>query len=82
MTTESQSQPDNWTRLSRTIGSLLGFILRLIFILLLAIGVGAGVYFGIPLLYSTIIEPVQNTAIQVEIVENRVDNLEDVFNES
>ncbi len=82
MTTEPQSQPDNWTRLSRTIGRLLGFILRLIFILLLAIGVGAGVYFGIPWLYSTIIEPVQNTDIQVEIVENRVDNLGDVFNES
>ena len=82
MTTEPQSQPDNWTRLSRTIGRLLGFILRLIFILLLAIGVGAGVYFGIPWLYSTIIEPVQNTAIQMEIVENRVDNLGDVFNES
>ena len=82
MTSEPQSQSDNWTRLSRTIGRLLGFILRLIFIVLLAIGVGAGVYIGIPWLYSTIIEPVQNTAVQVEIVENRVDNLRDVFYES
>lgn len=44
----------------------------------------AKLYFviGIPWLSSTIIEPVQNTAVQVEIVENRVDNLRDVFNES
>lgn len=82
MSTDLQTQPDNWTRLARTIGKLLGLLLRLIFVLLLAAGLGAGVYFGIPWVYQTVIGPVQDTAVQVKIIENRVENLRDTLADS
>ena len=69
------SQSDAWTRLSRTIGRVFGVSLRLVFVVVLAVGLGLGVYFGLPALYNNLIKPLQDSATQVSILADRVENL-------
>ncbi len=75
MSTETQTRPDFWSRLGHTLGRLFGFLLRMLFVILLAMGVGAGVYFGVPYAYATLVQPVQTNAYQITLLSSRVDNL-------
>lgn len=74
--TDTQPQPDKWARFGRTMGRLLGFGLRLMFVILLALALGAGVYYGIPWVYRNAIEPVQNNTAELTILKNRVEHLD------
>lgn len=64
----TNTRPDTWTRLSRTIGRVFGFLLRLLFVLLLAVGLGAGLYYGLPSVYRNLVEPVQAARAQLDAV--------------
>ncbi len=75
MTTEAQTQPDFWSRVGRGVGRFFGLLLRLLFVVLLAIAIGAGVYFGLPALYRSLVQPVQTHSTQIQLLNNRVDNL-------
>ncbi len=68
------TQPDVWSRLARTFGHLFGFILRLLFVLLLAVGLGAGIYYGLPWVYRTLVEPVQSNRTQIASVSRDLEN--------
>jgi len=69
------SRPDFWSRLGNTLGRILGFLLRLIFILLLAVALGAGVYFGLPWVYRALVQPVQTHTAQIQELFNRVEGV-------
>ncbi len=75
MSTEAPTHPDGWTRLGRAIGRLLAVLLRLAFVILLAVGIGAGAYYGLPYAYATLVQPVQNNTTQIAVLNNRVDTL-------
>jgi chromosome segregation ATPase len=68
MTTENTTpRPSFWYRLGRGIGASLRFLLRLTFILVLAIGLGAGIYYGVvyasPALYRRYVQPVRDNTL-------------------
>lgn len=69
------ARPDFWSRLGGGIGRLLGFLLRLIFVLLLAVALGAGVYFGLPWLYRALVQPVETHTTQIQELFNRVEGV-------
>lgn len=73
--TTNPPRPDLLARLGRFIGQLLKFLLRLTFILLLAIGIGWGVYYGAPWAYGALIQPVQTHTAQIAALTQRLDNL-------
>jgi chromosome segregation ATPase len=79
MATEAQTQPDFWSRLGRGAGRFFGLLLRLLFVVLLAVAIGAGVYFGLPALYRSLVQPVQNHTTQIQLLNNRMDNLATSF---
>jgi len=66
---------DFWSRLGRFLGRALGFLLRMIFVLLLAIAIGAGVYFGLPWVYRALVQPVQTHNTQIQDLYNRVEGV-------
>jgi chromosome segregation ATPase len=69
------ARPDFWARLGRALGRFFGFLLRLIFVLLLAVALGVGVYYGIPWLYRTLVQPVQTHSTQIQDLYNRVEGV-------
>ena len=77
MTTETQSagQPSSGSRLGRTARTTAGCLLRLLFIVLLGIGLGAAVYYGVvygaPALYYQYVYPVQQNTLRLEDLEAR-----------
>jgi chromosome segregation ATPase len=56
-------------------GRILGFLLRLIFVLLLAVAIGAGVFFGLPWAYRALVQPVQTHNTQIQDLYNRVEGV-------
>ena len=77
MSTEAQTHPagDGWTRLGHAISRLLAILLRLLFVVMLAIGVGAGAYYGVPYAYAALVQPVQTNANQIALLNAKVDGL-------
>ncbi|MCC7357912.1 MAG: hypothetical protein IT317_00445 [Anaerolineales bacterium] len=69
------ARPDFWTRLGGALGRFLGFLLRLVFVLLLAVALGVGVYYGLPWLYRTLVQPVQTHSTQIQDLYNRVEGV-------
>jgi chromosome segregation ATPase len=53
----------------------LSFLLRLVFVLLLAVALGAGVYFGLPWAYRALVQPVQMHTAQIQELFNRVEGV-------
>jgi DNA repair exonuclease SbcCD ATPase subunit len=52
------------------------FIVRLFFVILVGIGVGAGVYYGIPALYRDFIHPIQTNTLRVAALESELANVQ------
>lgn len=69
------ARPDFWSRLGGALGRFFGFLLRLIFVLLLAVALGAGVYYGLPWLYRALVQPVQTHTTQIQELYNRVEGV-------
>ncbi|MCC6190952.1 MAG: hypothetical protein IT318_18175 [Anaerolineales bacterium] len=82
MSSAAPAQPDFWARLSRALGRFFGFLLRLVFVLLLAVTLGAGVYFGVPWAYRALIQPVETHTAQIQELFNRVEGLRSSTEES
>ncbi len=72
-TPSAPARPDFWSRLGGALGRFFVFLLRLIFVLLLAVALGAGVYFGLPWLYRALVQPVQTHTSQIQELYNRVE---------
>ncbi len=75
MSAAAPTQSDFWGRLGRFLGRVLGFVLRLIFVLLLAVAIGAGVFFGLPWAYRALVQPVQTHNTQIQDLYNRVEGV-------
>jgi septal ring factor EnvC (AmiA/AmiB activator) len=73
---ETQPTTDAWSRLWRTIGHLLGVLLRVLFIIVVAALLAAGVYYGAPWVYRRVIQPVQSSVTQLALLQSQVDENE------
>ena len=84
MTTEIETptQPKFSERVGSAARRLFAFLFRLLFVLLLAVGIGAGVYFGVPTLYRALVEPVQANSTALSALSGRVENLRASVDES
>lgn len=67
-------QPGFWNRLGRAIARFLAVLLRLVFVVILAILIGVGVYYGVPWVYWRLVVPVQETAARVEMLQRDLEN--------
>jgi chromosome segregation ATPase len=59
-----------WSRLGRAIAVLL----RLIFVVVIAILIGVGVYYGVPWVYWRLVIPVQESAVRIEMLQRNLEN--------
>jgi chromosome segregation ATPase len=69
MNMETQ-QSGCWSRLGRAITVLL----RLIFVVVIAILIGVGVYYGVPWVYWRLVIPVQESAVRIEMLQRDLEN--------
>ncbi len=67
---EKTQQPGCWSRLGRAIAVLL----RLIFVVVLAILIGVGIYYGVPWVYWRLVIPVQDSAARIEMLQRDLEN--------
>lgn len=70
----SEEQPTRTSflgRLGKAFARLLGFVLRLLFTLVIGAALGVGVYFGCIFLYRQYIEPVQVHEIRLDVMDAR-----------
>lgn len=64
----------------RALGRVLRFLVRLIFVLIIGILVGLGVFYGVPWAYRSLVWPVQENSARVAILEEQVaKNSENIF---
>ncbi|MBL7198886.1 MAG: hypothetical protein ISS56_01920 [Anaerolineae bacterium] len=64
-------RPSFWARLGRAIAWLVRFTLRLLFVLIIGLGLGVGIYYGATFLYNQYILPVQVHSIRLDILDAR-----------
>jgi chromosome segregation ATPase len=67
---EKTQQPGCWSRLGRAIAVLL----RLIFVVVLAVLIGVGIYYGVPWVYWRLVIPVQDNAARVEMLQRDLED--------
>jgi len=69
MNAETQ-QPGCWSRLGRASAVLL----RLAFVVVIAILIGVGIYYGVPWVYWRLVIPVQDSAARIEMLQRDLEN--------
>jgi len=71
---EKTQQLGFWHYLGRLIARFLAILLRLIFVVVLAILIGVGVYYGVPWVYRQLVVPVQESAARIEMLQRDLEN--------
>jgi chromosome segregation ATPase len=66
--------PGFWNRLGRATARFLAVLLRLIFVVVIAILIGVGVYYSAPWVYWRLVIPVQDSAARVEMLQRNLEN--------
>ncbi len=61
------------SRILRGIAAFFAFLLRLIFVIVLAILLGIGIYYGVPWAYRALVQPIQDNAARITALEQRVE---------
>lgn len=79
---ETQNTPGVWSRLGRTIGHLLGVLLRVLFVIVVAVLLAAAVYFGAPWVYRQLVYPVQSNVTRLALLQRQVDETNAQWTES
>jgi chromosome segregation ATPase len=67
---EKTQQPGCWSRLGRASAVLL----RLAFVVVIAILIGVGIYYGVPWVYWRLVIPVQDSAARIEMLQRDLEN--------
>jgi len=66
-----ESRPASRPGFGQQVGRVLSFLVRLVFILILGSAIGAGLYFGVPLVYQKYILPVQENTTELTQLQIR-----------
>jgi len=72
MTYQQPASESSGSPVLRAIGGVLRFLVRFIFVLIVGALVGAGLYFGVPWAYRSVVQPVQRNSARVAALEQRV----------
>ena len=73
MNMETQ-QPGFWNRLGQAIARFLAVLLRLVFVVVFAVLIGVGIYYGVPWVYWRLVFPVQDSAARVQMLQRDLEN--------
>ena len=79
---ETRNTPDVWSRLGQTIGHLSGMLLRVLFVVVAAVLLAAGGYFGVPWIYRQFIQPVQSSVAQLPLLRRQMEEANTQWAES
>ncbi len=69
MKSNDVADPGREARRPSGLGRAIGILLRLIFVILLGVGIGAFAYFGVPAFYRGAVEPVQENTRRIVLLE-------------
>jgi len=69
-------QPSFGERLASAFVQFVRALVRLLLLVMLAVILGAAAYFGVPLLYRTYVQPVEDNSARIAELETRLDVLE------
>jgi predicted nucleic acid-binding Zn-ribbon protein len=72
MTYEQPTTGSSRSPFLRAIEGFFRVLLRLLFILIVGVLIGGGLYFGAPWVYTTLVEPVQQNTVRVAALEQRM----------
>lgn len=72
MTETPSRQASSGNAFWRAVGGFFKFMLRLIFVIVLGLLIGAALYFGVPWIYRTFVRPVQENTARITALEQRV----------
>ncbi len=73
MEEQGQVYVEKLERNERSLGErIFGFFLRLIFVILIGVGIGVGAYYGIPALYRDFIQPIQTNTQRISALEENL----------
>ena len=73
MNAETQ-QPGCWNRFGWASARFLVVLLRLIFVIVLAVLIGVGIYYSVPWIYWRFVIPVQDSAARIEMLQRDLEN--------
>ncbi len=73
--------PSFWSRLGRAFLNFIRAFLRLLITLAVIVGIGAGIYYGLPYIKKTFIAPVEQNTARVNELENTVADLQSQIDE-
>jgi chromosome segregation ATPase len=60
-------------------GGILRFLVRLIFVLVIGVLIGAGLFYGVPWIYRQLVWPVQENSAQIAVLQNQTQNNSDAI---
>jgi DNA repair exonuclease SbcCD ATPase subunit len=72
MTYQQSTSGSSESPVLRAIGGFLRFLIRFIFVLIVGALVGAGLYYGVPWVYRSLVQPVQQNTVRVAALEQRM----------
>jgi len=72
MTYQQSTSGSSESPVLRAIGGFLRFLIRFIFVLIVGALVGAGLYYGVPWAYRSLVQPVQQNTVRVAALEQRM----------
>jgi DNA repair exonuclease SbcCD ATPase subunit len=72
MTYQQSTSSSSESPVLRAIGGFLRFLIRFIFVLIVGALVGAGLYYGVPWAYRSLVQPVQQNTVRVAALEQRM----------
>jgi len=72
MTHQQPTSGPSGSPILRAVGGFFRFLVRFLFILVVGVLVGAGLYYGAPWAYRTLVQPVQQNTVRVVALEQRM----------
>lgn len=80
MTEKTDNASTSGRSLGQAVGAALRFLLRLFFVLVIGVLIGASLYYGVPWLYRRLVWPVQENSARIVLLQEQVDkNSENIF---
>ncbi len=64
-----------------TVGAIVKFLVRLTVVLLFGVGIGAGLYYGVPYVYRNMIQPVQHNSFRLAALEEQANQMQTRYQE-
>lgn len=76
-----KEKPSFSTRLGFAFGNFMRALLRLVLIILIIGGIGAGIYYGLPIMANSFIAPLERNTARVNVLEGQITSMQTQLNQ-